>query len=369
MALPERSSQRSPTASPSVSLQSMERSDREQTPAQVDVTAFAAIVDLREGDHLIDWIPGAVRGSGADLAAIGQLVPSPESPILLYCGVGEQSRSVARALSDLGFVHVISLAGGIRRWRSEGLPLVETDTETPDRYDRHVRLEGIGEDGQHRVRAARVAIVGAGGLGSPVTQYLAASGVGALAIVDGDRVDPTNLQRQVLFDMNDLGLRKADAARERVRELNPDVAVTSIPTWLDADNAAEMLTGYDLLIDASDNYATRLAVNDTAVALGVPFIHGAAIRWEGMVAAFDPTVGACYRCLFPGLPDHEETCSDVGVLGAVTGVVGSLMAVEAIKHLVRSPDRIVDRLVTYDARSARFTSLRIERSSSCPVQS
>lgn len=347
----------------------MERSHREQTPAEIDVAAYATIVDLREGDGLIDRIPGAVQLSSSDLAAIGRLVPTPDSPILVYCGVGEQSRSVARALADLGYTNVVSLAGGIRRWRSEGLPLIGSDTATADRYDRHVRLDGIGERGQERLRKARVAIVGAGGLGSPVVQYLATAGIGAIALIDGDRVDPTNLQRQVLFDTNDLGLRKVDAARARVSELNSDVELTSIPTWLDAGNAAELLIGHDLLIDASDNYATRLAVNDTAVDLGVPFVHGAAIRWEGMVATFDPRVGACYRCLFPGLPDQEETCSDVGVLGAVTGVIGSLMAVESIKHIVRSPDRTIDRLVTYDARSARFTSLRIERSSSCPVQS
>ncbi|MGB9357631.1 MAG: ThiF family adenylyltransferase [Acidimicrobiia bacterium] len=347
----------------------MERSEREQTPAQVDVAAFAAIVDLREGDDLIDRIPGAVQRSRTDLAAIGQLVPDPESPILVYCGVGEQSRSVVGVLSDLGFSNVVSLAGGIRRWRSEGLPLIKTDSATADRYDRHIRLDGIGESGQQRVRTARVAVVGTGGLGSPAIQYLASAGVGALAIIDGDRVDPTNLQRQVLFDKNDLGLRKADAARERVREINTDVEVTSMPTWLDADNAADLLTGHDLLVDASDNFGTRLAVNDTAVDLGIPFVHGAAIRWEGMVAAFDPRVGPCYRCLFPGLPEHEETCGDVGVLGAVTGVIGSLMAVEAIKHLVGSPDRTIDQLVTYDARSSRFASLRIERSNSCPVQS
>jgi len=367
MVMQERSSPRSPTVSPRTSLRNMERPEREQTPAQVDVTAFAAIVDLREGDRLIDRIPGAVQRGRTDLAAIGQLVPSPDSPILVYCGVGDQSRSVAEALSDLGFTSVVSLAGGIRRWRAEGLPLIETNTDVVDRYDRHVRLDGIGESGQQRVRTARVAIVGTGGLGSPVIQYLAAAGVGALDIIDGDRVDPTNLQRQVLFDTNDLGLRKADAARERVREINPDVEATSMPTWLDADNATDLLTGHDLLVDASDNFATRLAVNDTAVDLGIPFVHGAAIRWEGMVVAFDPRVGPCYRCLFPGLPEREEACGDVGVLGAVTGVIGSLMAVEAIKHLVGSADRTVDRLVTYDARSSQFTSLRIERSDSCPV--
>ena len=346
----------------------MEPPVREQHPAQVDVTAFAAIVDLREGDGLIDRIPGAVQVGRSDLAGVGRLVPNQDSPILVYCGVGEQSRSAAERLAELGYTNVSSLAGGIRRWRSEGRPVIEDDGARLDRYDRHIRLEGIGEAGQRLVRAARVAVVGAGGLGSPVIQYLAAGGVGTIGIIDGDRVDPTNLQRQTLYDGSDLGLRKAEAARALVRELNPEVDVALSPVWLDNDNAADLLNSYDLIVDASDNYATRLAVNDAAVALGAPFVHGAAIRWDGLVAAFDPKIGPCYRCLFPGLPDQEETCGDVGVLGAVTGVIGSLMAVEAVKHIVGSPDRMIDRLVTYDARSARFASLRIERSDSCPVQ-
>lgn len=346
----------------------MEPSVREQHPAQVDMSAFAAIVDLREGDRLIDRIPGAVQVGRADLAGIEQLVPTLDSPILVYCGVGDQSRTVAEHLAELGYRNVFSLAGGIRRWRSEGRPVTEEEGGPSDRYARHVRLDDIGTTGQRRIREARVAVVGAGGLGSPVIQYLATAGVGTLGIIDGDRVDLTNLQRQVLFTTSDLGLRKAEAARARVRELNPDVSVTSMPTWLDGDNATDLLNDYDLLVDASDNYATRLVANDTAVGLGMPFVHGAAIRWEGMVAAFDPSLGPCYRCLFPGLPERGEACSDVGVLGAVTGVIGSLMAAEAIKHIAGSPDRTIDRLVTYDARSARFASLRIERSDSCPVQ-
>jgi molybdopterin/thiamine biosynthesis adenylyltransferase len=150
-------------------------------------------------------------------------------------------------------------------------------------------------------------------------------------------------------------------------EVNPDVNVVPISAWFDTGNAREVAEDFRLLVDASDNYATRLAVNDAAVDLAVPFVHGAAIRWEGMVAAFDPRIGPCYRCLFPDLPEHEEVCSDVGVLGAVTGVVGSLMAVEAIKHIIGGQDATIDRLVTYDARSSRFTSLRIERSEDCPV--
>ena len=342
--------------------------DRRQTPAEIDAEAFAVILDMRERDHFIDEIPGSTWVDPMDFSRIEQLIPDSTSPVLVYCGIGEKSAAVADTLRQRGYTGVISLAGGIRRWRSEGNPVVEVDAQPADRYDRHVRLDGIGAEGQSRIRSARVLVVGAGGLGSPVIQYLSTAGVGTIGVVDGDRVDTTNLQRQVLFDGSDIGLRKTDVARVRVGELNPDVEVEAFSVWLDAGNAREVARGYQLVVDASDNYATRLAVNDAAVGLGMPFVHGAAIRWEGLVAAFDPRVGPCYRCLFSDLPEHEDVCSDVGVLGAVTGVIGSLMAVEAIKHIVGAQDRMVDRLITYDARSARFTSLKIERLDICPVQ-
>ena len=343
--------------------------DRQRAPAQVDVEAFAVILDIRERGHFIDEIPGSTWVDPLDVGVIERLIPDPASPVLVYCGIGDKSNAVAHTLSERGYTDVTSLLGGIRRWRSEGFPVLEVDNIAADRYDRHVRLDGIGADGQVLIREARVLVVGAGGLGSPVIQYLATAGVGTIGIVDGDRVDTTNLQRQVLFDGSDIGLRKTEAARARVRELNPEVEVVPISAWLDAENARDVASAYQLLVDASDNYATRLAVNDAAVGLGIPFVHGAAIRWEGMIAAFDPRVGPCYRCLFPDLPERDEVCSDVGVLGAVTGVIGSLMAVEAIKHIVGAQDRMIDRLITYDARSARFTSLKIERSDACPVQS
>jgi molybdopterin/thiamine biosynthesis adenylyltransferase/rhodanese-related sulfurtransferase len=341
--------------------------DRAPTPAEIDVDAFALILDIRERGHFIDEIPRSTWADPSDVDRIEQLIPDRGSRVLVYCGIGVRSAAVADELRQRGYSAVASLAGGIRRWRSEGCPVVEVDGQPGDRYDRHLRLDGFGTDGQARIRDARVLVVGAGGLGSPVIQYLATAGVGTIGIVDGDRVDTTNLQRQVIFSGSDVGLKKPEAARVRVREVNPHVNVVPISSWFDAGNARDVAGGFHLLIDASDNYSTRLAVNDAAVELAVPLVHGAAIRWEGMVAAFDPRVGPCYRCLFPNLPEQEEVCSDVGVLGAVTGVIGSLMAVESIKHIIGAPDRMVDRLITYDARSSRFTSLRIERSEHCPV--
>lgn len=346
----------------------MDHKAAEIAPHDVVLDSFAAIIDLREGDRPSHEIAGSIRVDRMDLDRIEELSPSPDSAILLYCGIGEVSRIAARSLSERGHTGVVSLLGGFRRWRSEERPIIAVADDAPDRYDRHVRLTGLGPDGQDRIRSASVLVVGAGGLGSPVIQYLAAAGIGTITIIDGDRVDQTNLQRQVLFDENTIGMDKVDAAAERVRRLNSDVNVVPIAAWLDDGNARGLIEGHDLVIDASDNYDGRLAVNDAAACAGVPFIHGAAIRWEGLVAAFDPRVGPCYRCLFPDLPRNEATCSDVGVLGAVTGVIGSLMVVEALKHIIGSPDRLIDRLVIYDARSARFDSLKIERSPTCPIE-
>ena len=345
----------------------MDRRTTEIMPNDVVLDSFAAIVDLREGDPPTHMIAGSVRIDRLDLDGMEALAPSSDTPILLYCGIGEVSRIAARSLTERGYTGFVSLLGGFRRWRSEERPVVAADSGTSDRYDRHTRLAGFGEDGQSKIRAASVLVVGAGGLGSPVIQYLSAAGIGTIAIVDGDTVDSTNLQRQVLFDESTVGTSKVDAAAASARALNSSVTMVPIVAWLDQENAGDLVDGHDLIVDASDNYATRLAVNDAAVALGIPFVHGAAIRWEGLVAGFDPRVGPCYRCLFPNLPENETTCSNVGVLGAVTGVIGSLMAVEAIKHIIGSPDRLIDRLVTYDARSASFGSLRIKRSDVCPL--
>ncbi len=339
----------------------------EVAPEDVVLEDFVAIVDLREGDLPSHQIAGSIRIDRLDLDRMSEMAPTNEAPVLLYCGIGEVSRIAVRSLSERGYTGFVSLLGGFRRWRSEERPIVAVGESAMDRYDRHTRLAGLGTDGQKMIRAASVLVLGAGGLGSPVVQYLARAGVGTIAIVDGDRVDATNLQRQVLFDEAAVGMRKVDAATASARSVNSDITVVPIATWLNEENASDLVDGHDLVIDASDNYASRLAINAAAIDRGIPFIHGAAIQWEGLVAGFDPRIGPCYRCLFPDLPEAETSCSDVGVLGAVTGVIGSLMAVEAIKHLIQSPDRLIDRLITYDARSARFDSLKIKRSDSCPA--
>ncbi len=209
----------------------MDRETAEIMPDDVVLGSFDAIIDLREGDPPTHMIAGSVRIDRLDLDTMEALAVTPDAPILLYCGIGEVSRVAARSLSERGYTGFVSLLGGFRRWRSEERPIVVALGDTSDRYDRHVRLAGFGREGQDKIGKASVLVVGAGGLGSPVIQYLSAAGVGTITIVDGDTVDPTNLQRQVLFDEAAIGTGKADAALASARALNSNVTVVPVATW------------------------------------------------------------------------------------------------------------------------------------------
>ncbi len=206
----------------------------------------------------------------------------------------------------------------------------------PARYARHLVLPGVGPEGQARIGAARVLVVGAGGLGSPAALYLAAAGVGTLGLVDGDRVALSNLQRQVLHATPDVGRLKVESGAARLRALNPEIRVEPHPVWLDRSNAADLLAGYDLVVDGSDNLLTRYLLNEAALARGIPWVYGAVMQWEGHVSVFGAPGGPCYRCLFgdPPPPDAVPGCAEAGVLGALPGVVGSLQALEALKWIL-----------------------------------
>jgi len=237
------------------------------------------------------------------------------------------------------------------------------------RYARHFSLPEIGEAGQRRLRAARVVLVGAGGLGSPAALYLAAGGVGVLGIVDDDRVDETNLQRQVLFGTSDLGRPKSEAAAERLRDLNPHVRVERFGQRLTAANALEILREFDVVVDGSDNFPTRYLVNDACVLLGKPDVYGAIFRFEGQVSVFSRGAGPCYRCLFrdPPPPDLIPSCEQAGVMGVVPGIVGSLQALETVKLITGAGEPLIGRLLLFDGLPARFRELPIRRDPDCPV--
>jgi len=237
------------------------------------------------------------------------------------------------------------------------------------RYARHLTLPQVGIEGQRRLKAGRVLLVGVGGLGSPAALYLAAAGIGTLGLVDDDRVDETNLQRQVLFGTRDAGSSKLAAGGQRLRDLNPHVQVTTHDTRLTSSNALEILAGYDVILDGSDNFPTRYLVNDACALLGKPDVYGAIHRFEGQVSVFWAARGPCYRCLYrdPPPPELVPSCEEAGVLGVLPGIVGALQAAEAIKLVLGAGDSLVGRLLLFDALAMRFRELALEKDPGCPM--
>jgi adenylyltransferase/sulfurtransferase len=237
------------------------------------------------------------------------------------------------------------------------------------RYSRHLVLPGVGPDGQRRLKEAAVLIVGAGGLGSPAGLYLAAAGIGRIGIADGDTVDLSNLQRQVLFTTADVGKPKAETAAERLHALNPGITLEAHPLRVSAQNAADLVARYDLVIDATDNFPTRYLLNDACVLGKKPLLYGAIVQFHGQVSLFAPPHGPCYRCLFPEPPPAGTVpgCAEGGVLGVLPGVIGTLQATEAIKWILGAGRSLAGRLLLYDAQATEFRELTIGRDPACPV--
>jgi molybdopterin/thiamine biosynthesis adenylyltransferase/rhodanese-related sulfurtransferase len=237
------------------------------------------------------------------------------------------------------------------------------------RYSRHILLPQVGEAGQRALKKSRVLLVGAGGLGSPVALYLAAAGVGTLGLVEFDTVDLSNLQRQILHGSSGIGGRKIDSARDRLRDINPNVTIEPYETRLTSENALEIARGYDLIVDGTDNFATRYLVNDTSVLLGIPNVYGSVYRFEGQASVFGALNGPCYRCLFrdPPPPDLVPSCAEGGVLGVVPGLVGTIQATEAIKLILGLGETLVGKLLTIDAMTMSFRTLSIQRDPECPA--
>jgi adenylyltransferase/sulfurtransferase len=250
----------------------------------------------------------------------------------------------------------------------EGSP----STLRPDelvRYGRHLALPGVGLAGQERLKTAKVGIVGLGGLGSPAAMYLAAAGVGTIGLIDGDRVDLSNLQRQVLYGDDDVGRPKVDVAAERLARMNPDVAIQQYRRRLDSSNALAVLGTFDIVLDGSDNFPTRYLVNDATVLLGIPSVHGSVLRFEGRVSVFGTREGPCYRCLYPEPPPPGvvQDCEDAGVLGVLPGLVGVMQATEVIKAICGFGDSLAGRLLIIDGLGLRFQTFRVSRDANCPM--
>ncbi len=236
-----------------------------------------------------------------------------------------------------------------------------------ERYARHLVLREIGGPGQQRLKAARILVVGAGGLGSPAALYLAAAGVGTLGLLDPDRVSLSNLQRQVLFATRDVGTAKVQAGMTHLAALNPEVRIIPHDVRLDAGNADSLLAGYDIVLDGTDDFATRFAVNEACLRARRPLVSGALGRWTGQVGVFGVGDGPCYRCLVPDIPPDAETCQAVGVVGALAGVIGAMMALEAIKLATGLSEGLAGRLLIYEALAGDTRTLRVPRDPACPA--
>ena len=332
------------------------------------------VVDVREADEFEQGaIPGAVFvPRGLLESSIASHLPHPDHEVVLYCGGGARSALAARTLQTMGYTNVWSLEGGFTRWKREGLQWStprSLSSEQRSRYSRHVLLPEVGEEGQTRLLESSVLLIGAGGLGSPAAIYLAAAGVGRIGIVDDDIVDVSNLQRQILHNLDRLGHPKVESARETLTALNPDVKIEPHNVRLSAENVLDIVGQYDLVLDGGDNFPTRYLVNDASLHLRKPVIHGSIFRFEGQVSVFDPYNGPCYRCQYPEPPPPElaPSCAEAGVLGVLPGIIGSIQAVEAIKLILGIGEPLVGRLLTYDALTQEFLDLKLRRNPECPA--
>jgi molybdopterin/thiamine biosynthesis adenylyltransferase/rhodanese-related sulfurtransferase len=334
-----------------------------------------AIVDVREREEWDEGhLPGAVHVPRGHLESrIESATPDKSRPVLVYCASGNRSAFAAKTLEELGYDHVVSLAGGFTDWKRNGNPFEipeALDESKRRRYSRHLLIPEVGEEGQLKLLQSRVLLIGAGGLGSPASLYLAAAGVGTIGIVDDDTVDETNLQRQIVHSTERLGDSKADSAKLTIEALNPDVTVKVFKERLTSENVDRILgEGWDVIVDGADNFPTRYLLNDASVWHRIPVVHGSIYRFEGQVTVFKPHEGPCYRCLFPQPPPPElaPSCAEGGVLGVLPGVIGSLQANEGLKLALGIGEPLVGRLLMFDALVGTFTEIRLRRDPDCPV--
>jgi molybdopterin/thiamine biosynthesis adenylyltransferase/rhodanese-related sulfurtransferase len=354
------------------------RSDvREVTPAEVELLqerGEIAVVDVREPD---EWEAGHLPGAALVAKSrveqqIEDAIPDRSKPVVIYCASGVRSLFAGQLLQQLGYEDVASMSGGFQAWKAQGREWTAPRRLTADqkqRYSRHLLIPEVGTEGQGRLLDSKVLLIGAGGLGSPASLYLAAAGVGTIGIVDFDVVDASNLQRQVVHTTARVGEKKTDSARQTINALNPDVKVVPHDVMLVADNVNELIAGYDAILDGTDTFETRYLLNDAAVAAGIPVVHASVFRFEGQLTTFIPYEGPCYRCLYPTPPPPELApgCSVAGVLGVVPGIMGMLQANEILKVLLGIGDSLSGRLLLFDALDSTFTELRLRRDPACPV--
>ncbi len=339
--------------------------------------AGVPLIDLREPHEQALGMPAgalALRRSELEQDPAATL-PSAQHTAMLICASGRRSGECIGRLAQLGYTALLQVDGGFSAWRAAGLPVVVPEPEQLefyDRYARHLRLPEVGESGQRKLEAATVVLIGAGGLGSPAAYYLAAAGVGHLRLIDADRIERSNLQRQILHADARIGQSKVSSAEQTLLGLNPRISVEPVERRLDASNASELLGGADVVIDGSDNFATRYVVNEACLGLALPWVYGAVERFRGQVSVFDAGrrrgIAPCYRCLFPEPPAAEDApnCSEAGVLGVLPGVIGLLQATETLKLLLDIGEPLSGRVLNFDALGMGFREFRLRPDPDCP---
>lgn len=348
-----------------------------------EVAPGNAFASLSTGALLIDVREDAERVAGSPVNAVGlsrgylelrieQVEPDHDRKILLLCGSGQRSLLAAETLLRMGYRNVASVAGGFDRWKSEGMPIIrpDIDADAADRYARQLRLPQVGEAGQRKLAEAKVVLLGAGGLGAPAALYLAAAGVGQLTLIDDDRVERSNLHRQIIHADARVGMAKTESARMALQALNPRVWVVPHNERLCAENVERLVAGHDVLIDGADNFAARYLLSAASTRLKIPMVYGAVDRFSGQLSVFDPrsNESPCYRCLFPEPPAAADApnCSEAGVLGVLPGIVGLLQATETLKLLLGLGESMAGRVLSFDAIDMRFRETRLPRDPDCP---
>jgi molybdopterin/thiamine biosynthesis adenylyltransferase/rhodanese-related sulfurtransferase len=333
------------------------------------------IIDVREE---LEWNAGHIPSAtlvplGDVLDRIEAVVPDKSSPLLVHCAAGARSARAVARLQSIGYTNAVSMRGSTLDWRRLGgeweAPQPLLTPEQQRRYSRQLLIPEIGQKGQRKLLDGKLLLIGAGGLGSPSALYLAAGGVGTIGLVDDDAVDESNLQRQVLHTADRIGMPKTESARMTLNALNPETRIVEHRERLTADNVERLIADYDVIVDGTDNFDTRYVLNDAALKLRKPVVHGSIYRWDGQITTFVPFAGPCYRCMYPTQPPEElaPSCAVAGVLGVLPGIVGLLQANEVFKLLLGVGETLAGRLLMFDAMSTSFEEVKVWRDPQCPA--
>lgn len=359
-------------------LEGVRQRVREIPPREADLACGSGcvLVDIREPEELAGGSPAIARAISRSYLELNieSLVPDPDTCVMLLCSSGTRSLLAADALLRLGYRDVRSVAGGFEQWKQQGLPFTipaQLENQERKRYSRQILMPEVGLEGQLKLKKSRVLIVGVGGLGSPAALYLAAAGVGTLGIIDDDVVELSNLHRQIIHSEDSVSKPKVISATERLRLLNSSIRVVPLQQRLDEHNIEAILADFDVVVDGSDNFATRYLVNDACVKLSRPLVYASVFRCEGQASVFWPRgnirPGPCYRCLFPQPPsaDLAPSCTEAGVLGVLPGIMGTIQALETLKLLLNLGDPLIGRLLYVDGQSGEFQTLEVAANPAC----